>query len=157
LVQHTSQAHIFEMDCDFSHNPKDLNRLLTACKNNRGVAVGSRYVTGGGTIDWPWHRRLISKGGSIYVNLILGLGVRDSTGGFVCYSHEVLKSLNLDKIQFIGYAFQIEMKYKSKKNGFPITEVPIQFADRTKGTSKMSLNIFHEAFLGVLKMRFSKN
>lgn len=149
-------SYIFEMDCDFSHNPKDLNRLLDACKQNQGVAVGSRYVKGGGTIDWPWHRRLISKGGSIYVNLILGLGVKDSTGGFVCYYHEVLQSLDLDGIQFIGYAFQIEMKYKSKKKGYEITEVPILFADRTKGTSKMSLNIFHEAFLGVLKMRFTK-
>jgi dolichol-phosphate mannosyltransferase len=148
--------YIFEMDCDFSHNPKDLPRLLEACEKNLGVAVGSRYVKGGGTVDWPWHRRVISKGGSIYVNLILGLGVKDSTGGFGCYHRDVLSKMNLDGIQFIGYAFQIEMKYKAKRLGFKIAEVPILFADRVKGTSKMSLNIFHEAFFGVLKMRFQK-
>ena len=146
-------TYIFEMDCDFSHNPKDLNRLLSACKNNQGVAVGSRYVQGGGTIDWPWHRRLISKGGSIYVNLILGLGVKDSTGGFVCYYHEVLKSLNLDEIQFIGYAFQIEMKYRAYCKKLKIVEVPIIFTDRTMGQSKMSNSIIKEAIFGVISLR----
>jgi dolichol-phosphate mannosyltransferase len=146
--------YIFEMDCDFSHNPKDLIRLLEACQQNKGVAVGSRYVKGGGAQDWPLNRKIISRGGSLYVNTILWLGVRDSTAGFVCYYHDVLRKIDLDRIQFIGYAFQIEMKYKAKRAGFKIAEVPIIFADRVKGTSKMSLGIFHEAFFGVLKMRF---
>lgn len=148
---------IFEMDCDFSHNPQDLVRLRVPCaEGGAGVTVGSRYVKGGGVVNWPFIRRFISRGASIYVNLILWLGVQDSTAGFVAYRREVLEVMDLDNIQFIGYAFQIEMKYKAKRLGYKIAEVPIQFCDRVLGTSKMSLDIFNEAFLGVLKMRFQK-
>ena len=148
---------IFEMDCDFSHNPQDLVRLRVPCaEGGAGVTVGSRYVKGGGVVNWPFIRRFISRGASIYVNLILWLGVQDPTAGFVAYRREVLQAMDLDNIQFIGYAFQIEMKYKAKRLGYKIAEVPIQFCDRVLGTSKMSLDIFNEAFLGVLKMRFQK-
>jgi dolichol-phosphate mannosyltransferase len=146
-------SYIFEMDADFSHNPSDLVRLRAACVTGAGVAVGSRYVKGGGVVNWPWHRRAMSYGASLYVNLILNLGVKDATAGFKCYRAEVLKTMDLDAIHFVGYAFQIEMKYTAKRLGFRIEEVPIQFIDRVLGNSKMSLNIFHEAFLGVLKMR----
>lgn len=149
---------IFEMDCDFSHNPDDLVRLYAGCVERGGdVAVGSRYVKGGEVENWPWHRLLISKGAGIYVNLVLGLGVKDATAGFVCYRRKVLQTLDLDNIRFIGYAFQIEMKYKSKKAGYKIVEVPIKFIDRLYGVSKMSMNIFKEAFIGVLQMRFGAN
>lgn len=148
---------IFEMDCDFSHNPEDLVRLRVPCaEGGAGVTVGSRYIKGGGVVNWPWFRRFISRGASIYVNLVLWLGVQDSTAGFVAYRREVLEAIDLENIKFIGYAFQIEMKYKAKKLGYKITEVPIHFCDRVLGTSKMSLDIFNEAFLGVLKMRFQK-
>ena len=149
--------YIFEMDCDFSHDPQDLVRLRIPCaEGGAGVTVGSRYVKGGGVVDWPLGRRLISKGASIYVNMVLWLGVKDSTAGFVAYRREVLEAMDLDAIRFIGYAFQIEMKFRAKRLGFKITEVPISFCDRILGTSKMSLDIFNEAFLGVLKMRFLK-
>jgi len=149
--------YIFEMDCDFSHDPQDLVRLRIPCaEGGAGVTVGSRYVKGGGVADWPLGRRLISKGASIYVNMVLWLGVKDSTAGFVAYRREVLEAMDLDAIRFIGYAFQIEMKFRAKRLGFKITEVPISFCDRILGTSKMSLDIFNEAFLGVLKMRFLK-
>lgn len=149
--------YIFEMDCDFSHGPQDLVRLRIPCaEGGAGVTVGSRYVKGGGVVDWPLGRRLISKGASIYVNMVLWLGVKDSTAGFVAYRREVLEAMDLDAIRFIGYAFQIEMKFRAKRLGFKITEVPISFCDRILGTSKMSLDIFNEAFLGVLKMRFLK-
>lgn len=149
--------YIFEMDCDFSHDPQDLVRLRIPCADGgAGVTVGSRYVKDGGVVDWPLGRRLISKGASIYVNMVLWLGVKDSTAGFVAYRREVLEAMDLDAIRFIGYAFQIEMKFRAKRLGFKITEVPISFCDRTLGTSKMSLDIFNEAFLGVLKMRFLK-
>lgn len=149
--------YIFEMDCDFSHDPQDLVQLRIPCAEGRaGVTVGSRYVKGGGVVNWPLGRRLISKGASIYVNIVLWLGVNDSTAGFVAYKREVLEAMDLESIRFIGYAFQIEMKYRAKKLGFKITEVPITFCDRVLGTSKMSLDIFNEAFLGVLKMRFLK-
>ena len=149
--------YIFEMDCDFSHNPQDLVRLRIPCaEGGAGVTVGSRYVKGGGVVDWPISRRLISKGATIYVNTVLWLGVKDSTAGFVAYKREVLEAINLDAVRFIGYAFQIEMKYRAKRLGFKIAEVPISFSDRILGTSKMSLDIFNEAFLGVLKMRFLK-
>ena len=149
--------YIFEMDCDFSHDPQDLVQLRIPCAEGRaGVTVGSRYVKGGGVVNWPLGRRLISKGASIYVNIVLWLGVNDSTAGFVAYKREVLEAMDLESIRFIGYAFQIEMKYRAKKLGFKITEVPITFCDRILGTSKMSLDIFNEAFLGVLKMRFLK-
>ncbi|MFN8697872.1 MAG: polyprenol monophosphomannose synthase [Flavobacteriales bacterium] len=148
---------IFEMDCDFSHNPDDLVRLHDACASGKGdVAVGSRYVKGGGVENWPWHRLAMSSGAGIYVNTVLGLGVKDATAGFVCYTRKVLEKLDLDAIRFIGYAFQIEMKYRAKQLGFRIVEVPIRFADRQFGTSKMSMGIFKEAFVGVLKMRFGK-
>lgn len=148
---------IFEMDCDFSHDPNDLIRLRIPCaEGGAGVTVGSRYVKDGGVVNWPFFRRFISKGASLYVNSILWLGVKDSTAGFVAYRREVLEAINLDAVTFIGYAFQIEMKYRAKRLGFKITEVPIRFCDRILGTSKMSLDIFNEAFLGVLKMRFLK-
>ena len=149
--------YIFEMDCDFSHDPQDLVRLRIPCaEGGAGVTVGSRYVKGGGVVDWPLGRRLISKGASIYVYMVLWLGVKDSTAGFVAYKREVLEAMDLEAIRFIGYAFQIEMKFRAKRLGFKITEVPISFCDRILGTSKMSLDIFNEAFLGVLKMRFLK-
>ncbi len=146
---------ICEMDCDFSHNPKDLKRLIEACQNNADVAVGSRYTKGGSVVNWPLHRKWMSQGAGVYVNCVLGLGVKDATAGFVCFKRQVLENLDLDKIQFVGYAFQIEMKYRAKQKGFTIQEVPIAFIDRVLGQSKMSLNIFNEAFFGVLKMRFN--
>lgn len=147
---------IYEMDCDFSHNPNDLVRLREACINGAGVAVGSRYTRGGKVSNWPVGRILMSYFASVYVNIILWLGVRDSTAGFKCYRREVLERIDLSRIQFIGYAFQIEMKYNARQLGFSIEEVPIIFIDRELGTSKMSMNIFREAFLGVLQMRFRK-
>ncbi|MDG2311943.1 MAG: polyprenol monophosphomannose synthase [Flavobacteriales bacterium] len=148
--------YIFEMDCDFSHTPKDLIRLKKSCaENGAGVAVGSRYVKGGGVVNWPLKRRIMSRGASLYVNLILWLGVRDSTAGFVGYRREVLEAIDLESVEFIGYAFQIEMKLRAKRRGFKIEEIPILFSDRELGTSKMSLDIFNEAFWGVLKMRVS--
>ena len=147
---------IYEMDCDFSHNPNDLVRLREACMNGAGVAVGSRYTRGGKVSNWPVGRILMSYFASVYVNAILWLGVRDSTAGFKCYRREVLERIDLSRIQFIGYAFQIEMKYNARQLGFSIEEVPITFIDRELGTSKMSMNIFREAFLGVLQMRFRK-
>ena len=149
-------AYVFEMDCDFSHNPNDLIRLLAACEKGAGVAVGSRYVRGGKVDNWPLGRVLMSYFASIYVNLVLWLGVHDSTAGFKCYRREVLAKINLDRIRFIGYAFQIEMKHNAKRLGFRIEEVPITFIDRQFGTSKMSMGIFKEAFLGVLQMRFRR-
>ena len=152
-----SYDYIFEMDCDFSHNPNDLIRLRIPCaEGGAGVAVGSRYVKGGGVVNWPFLRRFISRGASIYVNMILWLGVKDSTAGFVAYRREVLETIDLDAVRFIGYAFQIEMKFRAKRLGYRISEVPVSFCDRVLGTSKMSLDIFNEAFLGVLKMRFLK-
>ncbi len=149
--------YIFEMDCDFSHDPNDLVRLRVPCaEGGTGVTVGSRYVKGGGVVNWPFIRRFISRGASVYVNMILWLGVKDSTAGFVAYRREVLEAIDLDNVRFIGYAFQIEMKFRAKRLGYKITEVPISFCDRVLGTSKMSLDIFNEAFLGVIKMRFLK-
>jgi len=149
--------YIFEMDCDFSHDPEDLVRLRIPCaEGGAGVTVGSRYVKGGGVVNWPFLRRFISKGASVYVNLVLWIGVKDSTAGFVAYRREVLEAIDLDAVRFIGYAFQIEMKYRAKRLGFKISEVPISFCDRVLGTSKMSLDIFNEAFFGVIQMRFLK-
>ena len=147
---------IYEMDCDFSHNPNDLVRLRESCMNGAGVAVGSRYIRRGKVSNWPVGRILMSYFASVYVNAIHWLGVRDSTAGFKCYRREVLERIDLSRIQFIGYAFQIEMKYNARQLGFSIEEVPITFIDRELGTSKMSMNIFREAFLGVLQMRFRK-
>jgi dolichol-phosphate mannosyltransferase len=150
-------AYIFEMDCDFSHNPDDLERLYEGCTKQGGdMSVGSRYVQGGAVKNWPMKRLVMSFGASLYVNAVLWLGVRDSTAGFVCYTRKVLETIDLDRIQFIGYAFQIEMKYNANQLGFKIVEVPITFIDREYGTSKMSMNIFNEAVLGVLKMRFTR-
>ena len=152
-----SYAFVFEMDCDFSHDPQDLVRLRIPCaEGGSGMAVGSRYVKGGGVANWPWNRLALSYGASLYVNVMLGLGVRDATAGFVCYRRDVLETIQLDSVQFIGYAFQIEMKLRAKRNGFQIKEVPILFVDRELGTSKMSMNIFREALLGVLQMRFKR-
>jgi dolichol-phosphate mannosyltransferase len=146
---------IFEMDADFSHDPKDLIRLYEACSvGGADMSVGSRYVKGGQVKDWSWDRVLMSYCASLYVRTVLWLGVRDTTAGFVCYRRRVLEALPLDEVRFVGYAFQIEMKYRVKLLGFKIAEVPITFVDRIKGRSKMSMGIFHEAFLGVLNMRF---
>lgn len=148
--------YIFEMDCDFSHNPDDLIRLREACVKSADLAVGSRYVKGGKIVNWPQNRILMSYFASVYVRMVLWLPVKDTTAGFKCYTRKVLERINFDAIKFIGYAFQIEMKYTAYKLGFKIVEVPISFTDRTEGESKMSKGIFKEAILGVLKMRFKK-
>ena len=148
--------YIFEMDCDFSHNPDDLIRLQKACENGADIAVGSRYVKGGNVSNWDNKRIFLSYCASIYVRLILWFNVKDTTAGFKCYKRKVLETINLDAIKFMGYAFQIEMKYRAYKKGFKIAEVPITFIDRVEGVSKMSTKIFKEAFLGVLQMRFLK-
>lgn len=149
--------YVFEMDCDFSHNPKDLKKLHDACSaDGCDVAVGSRYVSDGGFNNWPLFRVFLSKFASYYVEWILGTGVKDSTAGFVCYKAEVLRNIDLNNIQFIGYAFQIEMKYKAKLRGFSLKEVPIIFTDRVLGESKMSKNIIREAVLGVWRLRQEK-
>lgn len=146
---------IFEMDADFSHSPKDLPRLYNACKNEGAdVAIGSRYVSGGGVYNWPKNRIALSKGGSLYTRMILWTPVRDQTAGFVCYRKEVLETINLDEIHFVGYAFQIEMKFAAWKLGFKLKEVPIQFTDRQFGESKMNHGIIKEGILGVLKLRW---
>ena len=145
---------IFEMDADFSHNPDDLVRLWRACADGGDMSVGSRYVKGGRVRDWSWDRIILSYCASLYVRAILWLGVRDTTAGFVCYTRRVLEALPLDEVRFIGYAFQIEMKYRTRRKGFRIVEVPITFIDRAKGTSKMNSSIFREAIIGVLQMRF---
>ncbi|MBL7884877.1 MAG: polyprenol monophosphomannose synthase [Bacteroidia bacterium] len=147
---------IFEMDCDFSHNPIDLIRLREACLAGGDVAVGSRYVKGGKIENWPMGRVLMSYFASVYVRMILWVPFKDTTAGFKCYRKKVLQNINFDTIKFIGYAFQIEMKYIAYKLGFKIIEVPITFTDRTEGTSKMSKGIFKEAILGVLKMKLMK-
>ena len=147
--------YIFEMDADFSHDPEDLIRLKQACADGAHVSIGSRYVKGGGVENWPYNRILMSIGASVYVNCILWLGVRDCTAGFKCYRRKVLETLDLNSIRFIGYAFQIEMKYSAKQLGFNLKEVPITFRDRVEGESKMSMGIFKEAFWGVLRMRFT--
>jgi dolichol-phosphate mannosyltransferase len=146
---------IFEMDADFSHNPKDLQRLYETCKYQGGdLAIGSRYVNGGGNVNWPRDRVLLSKGASIYTRLITQMPVKDPTAGFVCYRKEVLETINLDAIKFVGYAFQIEMKFATWKLGFSIREVPIIFEDRKYGVSKMNKGIVKEGILGVLKLRW---
>lgn len=148
--------YIFEMDADFSHNPVDLNRLYQECLSGHAdVAVGSRYVQGGRVENWPLNRILISYGASVYVRLITWMPVKDCTAGFVCYSRKVLEGINLDGIRFIGYAFQIEMKYRAWKKGFKIREIPITFIDRKEGQSKMTKGIVKEAILGVWKMRLA--
>ncbi len=145
---------IFEMDCDFSHNPEDLIRLWEACKNGADVAIGSRYVKGGKIVNWPQARILMSYYASVYARIVLWMPIHDTTAGFKCYKRKVLERINFDEIKFVGYAFQIEMKYITYKLGFKVVEVPITFTDRTEGASKMSKGIFKEAFWGVLQMRF---
>lgn len=145
---------IFEMDCDFSHDPKDLIRLYQACENREfDMAIGSRYITGVNVVNWPIGRVLMSYFASVYVKFITGLPIKDATAGFKCYHKSVLQGINLKEVKFIGYAFQIEMKFTAWKLGFKLTEVPIIFTDRTKGISKMSSGIFKEAVLGVIWMK----
>jgi len=146
--------YIFEMDADFSHTPSDLLRLYAACKNGADVAVGSRYKKGVNVVDWPLHRVLLSYGASFYVKMITGMRVDDPTAGFVCYKRTVLEELDLDSIRFVGYAFQIEMKFRAYVKNYKIDEVSIIFRDRIKGKSKMSSSIVSEAIFGVLKMKF---
>ncbi|MBD0296201.1 MAG: polyprenol monophosphomannose synthase [Flavisolibacter sp.] len=148
-------SFIFEMDADFSHNPSDLPKLYHACKHEGAdVAIGSRYVKGGGIENWPSDRIMLSKGASLYTRIITWMPVNDPTAGFVCYKKEVLEAINLDEILFVGYAFQIEMKFAAWKLGFKIREVPITFTDRKFGESKMSKGIVKEGILGVLNLRW---
>lgn len=147
--------YIFEMDADFSHNPADLVRLYRACRyEGADLAIGSRYVKGGGVVNWPTNRIALSKGGSLYTRIITWMPIKDPTAGFVCYKKEVLETINLDEIHFTGYAFQIEMKFAAWKLHFRLKEVPIIFQDRTFGTSKMNKGIVKEGILGVLKLRW---
>jgi len=149
--------YIFEMDADFSHNPADLEKLYDCCHFGRAdVAIGSRYITGVNVVNWPLSRVLLSYFASVYVRMITGMKIQDATAGFMCYKREVLESINLDKIKFIGYAFQIEMKYRSYAKKFQIMEVPIIFTDRAKGQSKMSGSIIKEAVFGVIHLRVRK-
>ncbi len=149
--------YIFEMDADFSHNPNDLEKLYDACHNDGAdLAIGSRYVTGVNVVNWPLSRVLLSYFASVYVRMITGMKIMDATAGFICYRREVLEKINLDKIKFIGYAFQIEMKYRAFARNFNIQEVPVIFTDRTKGQSKMSGAIIKEAIFGVISLRFKK-
>lgn len=146
-------AYIMEMDADFSHNPADLPRLLEACKDKGfDMAIGSRYATGVNVVNWPIGRVLLSYFASSYVRLITGMPIRDTTAGFICYNRKVLETIPLDKVRFVGYAFQIELKFKAWKYGFKLTEVPIIFTERVRGQSKLSAEIFKEAFLGVIQL-----
>lgn len=147
--------YIFEMDADFSHNPDDLIRLLYACKEEADVVVGSRYIKGVNVVNWPMNRVLMSYFASGYVRLITGINIQDATAGFICYRRKVLETIPLDKIKFVGYAFQIEMKFTAIQYGFKVLEIPIIFTDRTAGISKMSTRIFREAFFGVIHMKLN--
>ena len=148
---------IFEMDADFSHNPLDLEKLYDACHSNGAdLAIGSRYVTGVNVVNWPLSRVLLSYFASVYVRMITGMKIMDTTAGFICYKREVLEKIDLDKIKFIGYAFQIEMKYRAFAKNFNIQEIPVIFTDRTKGQSKMSGSIIKEAIFGVITLRIRK-
>lgn len=148
-------AYIFEMDADFSHNPDDLLKLRDACLKGADIAIGSRYVNGVNVVNWPMSRVLMSYFASMYVRMITRINVQDATAGFKCYRRIVLATIPLDKIKFVGYAFQIEMKFTAIRYGFKVVEVPIIFTDRTEGVSKMSTKIFREAFFGVIQMKFS--
>lgn len=149
-----SYEYVFEMDADFSHNPNDLLRLYNAChKEGNDLSIGSRYATGVNVVNWPMSRVLLSWGASKYVRLITRMKIHDTTAGFICYKRKVLETINLDKIQFLGYAFQIEMKFKAHLSKFKIKEIPVIFTDRTKGESKMSTGIISEAIFGVIKMK----
>lgn len=147
-------SYIFEMDADFSHDPKDLIRLYKACnENGADVAIGSRYINGVNVVNWPLNRVLMSYLASVYVRVITGMAIRDTTAGYVCYKRHVLETLDLNAIKFIGYAFQIEMKFKAYIKKFNITEIPVIFTDRTKGESKLSSGIISEAIFGVISMK----
>lgn len=149
-------SHIFEMDADFSHDPKDLIRLYNACdENGADVAIGSRYIKGVNVVNWPLNRVLMSYLASVYVRIITGMSIRDTTAGFVCYKRQVLETLDLNAIKFIGYAFQIEMKFKAYLKKFKIVEIPVIFTDRTKGESKLSSGIISEAIFGVISMKMN--
>jgi dolichol-phosphate mannosyltransferase len=150
---HKGYDYIFEMDADFSHNPDDLARLFNACEKGADLAVGSRYKTGVNVVNWPMSRVMLSYFASAYVRMITGMDIRDTTAGFVCYKRALLEHINLEKIKFRGYAFQIEMKFTAWKHGFKIEEVPIIFTDRTKGESKISRGIIKEAIWGVFSMK----
>ena len=149
--------YIFEMDADFSHNPSDLEKLHEACSVGQAdMAIGSRYIRGVNVVNWPLSRVLLSYFASVYVDVITGMKIHDATAGFICYKKEVLQNIDLDKIKFVGYAFQIEMKYRAFCKGFKIVEVPIIFTDRTMGQSKMSNGIIKEAVFGVISLRIKK-
>ena len=145
--------YVLEMDCDFSHDPVDVPRLIQACSDGADLALGSRYVAGGGTANWGAARRFVSAGGSFYARTLLGVPIRDLTGGFKCFRREVLEQIDLDSIRSKGYAFQIELTYRAIRSGFRVVEVPILFSDRTEGQSKMSRGIFLEAVLRVPALR----
>ena len=148
--------YIFEMDADFSHNPKDLIKLYNTCHlEGADMSIGSRYIKGVNVVNWPLSRVLLSYLASIYVRIITGMKIQDTTAGFICYKKHVLESINLDKIKFIGYAFQIEMKFRAFKKKFKIVEIPVVFTDRTKGESKLSTGIISEAIFGVFKMKIN--
>lgn len=156
-LQRAQYQHIFEMDADFSHDPKDLPRLLGACEDEGyDMAIGSRYITGVNVVNWPMQRVLMSYYASKYVRFVTGIPIHDTTAGFVCYSRKVLEAIDLDAIRFKGYAFQIEMKFTAYKLGYKIKEVPVIFINRRLGSSKMSGGIFGEAVTGVIKLRLSK-
>lgn len=148
--------YVYEMDADFSHNPNDLEKLFQACKNGADLAIGSRYSKGVNVVNWPLNRVLMSYFASVYVKMITGMKIHDATAGFICYRRKVLETINLDKIKFVGYAFQIEMKYRAFVKKFKIEEVPIIFTDRTLGESKMSGAIIREAVFGVIMLRIRK-
>jgi len=147
--------YIFEMDADFSHNPIDLLKLRQVCVEGADAAIGSRYINGVNVVNWPMSRVLMSYFASVYVRFITGIDIQDSTAGFMCYKRKVLETIELNKIKFVGYAFQIEMKYTTIKHGFKLVETPIIFTDRTHGSSKMSTSIFREAFFGVIQMKIN--
>lgn len=145
--------YIFEMDCDFSHNPTDLMRMLQTLENEADVVIGSRYVKGGNTVNWPFDRQVLSYGASLYVRLITWMWIKDPTAGFVGYRRKVLETMQLDKIKFIGYAFQIEMKFTAWRLGFKLREIPITFTDRIEGASKMTKGIVKEAIFGIVELK----
>ncbi len=145
--------YIFEMDADFSHNPSDLIRLLNTAKDGNDLVIGSRYIKGGKVENWPWQRIVISYGASLYTRMITRIPVKDCTAGFICYTRRALEAINLEDVRFVGYAFQIEMKYRAWKKGLRLKEIPITFVDRTRGESKMSKGIVEEGVKGVWKMR----
>ncbi|WP_207420439.1 polyprenol monophosphomannose synthase [Desertivirga brevis] len=151
-LKHTYE-YIFEMDADFSHNPDDLIKLREACVQGADVAIGSRYIKGVNVVNWPMSRVLMSFFASVYVRLVTGIDIQDATAGFKCFKRKVLQTIALDRIKFVGYAFQIEMKFTAIQHGFKVVEVPIIFTDRTEGESKMSTRIFREAFFGVIQMK----